>query len=97
MINSFEEFEETLEKTEPPLDWPIPLRALWYDARDDWHSAHDLVDQLSGPIAKWVHAYLHRKEGDNWNAGYWYRQAGKPFCKLSLKEEAKALVLNFRD
>ncbi|MBC29275.1 MAG: hypothetical protein CMH48_00375 [Muricauda sp.] len=86
------EFQETLVWPAPPEKWPVALRALWFDAKGDWHAAHDLVDQLSDAMAKWVHAYLHRKEGDEWNARYWYRKAGKPFPEISLEEELKVLV-----
>lgn len=95
MIASFEEFKDTLEHRQPPENWPVSLQALGYDYKGDWQTAHELVDQLGDPMAKWVHAYLHRKEGDEWNAGYWYRQAGKAFCELSLGEELEALVLQF--
>lgn len=92
MPHSFAEFQETLDLSAPPKAWPEALQALWYDAKGEWHAAHELVDQLTDPMAKWVHAYLHRKEGDEWNASYWYRQAGKPFPKMSLEEELKVLV-----
>lgn len=88
----YKAFRQTLDKQEQPPDWPVTLRALWYDAKGDWHSSHDLVDQLTEPMAKWIHAYLHRKEGDDWNARYWYRQAGKPFPEMSLDKELKQLV-----
>jgi len=67
-------------------------KALWWDAKGDWEKAHDLVDGAAMPMAKWVHAYLHRKEGDEWNAGYWYRLAGKPFFNGTLDKEWEALV-----
>lgn len=95
MINSYQEFENTIQNGKPPEQWPIALQSLWYDAKGDWHTAHDMVDQLNDSKAKAIHAYLHRKEGDEWNAGYWYRQAGKPFCKLSLDEEFQTLVSEF--
>jgi hypothetical protein len=61
----------------PPVE-AAPLRALWFDAKGDWDRAHKCVDELADPDSMWVHAYLHRKEGDAWNAGYWYRRAGRP-------------------
>ena len=90
--NNFSEFETTLGLDEPPKEWPVELRSLWYDAKGDWHAAHGLVDHLNNTMAKWVHAYLHRKEGDEWNAGYWYRQAGRPFCTHTLNHELQQLV-----
>ncbi len=89
---NYTEFKATLKNNEPPNDYSDALVALWYDAQGNWHSAHELVDGKSDSNSKWIHAYLHRKEGDDWNAGYWYRQAGKPFSKLTLEEEHRELV-----
>ena len=63
------------------------LRALWLDARGDWDGAHDAAQADEGGAGDWVHAYLHRKEGDAGNAAYWYRRARKPVCRASLDEE----------
>ncbi|WP_370690548.1 hypothetical protein [Algoriphagus sp.] len=71
------------------------LLALWYDGKGDWKSAHDQVDHLSGKSAARVHAYLHRKEGDLWNADYWYSKAGEKRPILSLEEEWRDLVEKF--
>ncbi len=90
--SDFVEFQETLHLNVPSNTWPVVLQALWHDANGDWYAAHHLVDQLTDPMAKWVHAYLHRKEGDEWNAGYWYRQAGRPFPTMGFDEELKMLV-----
>ena len=75
-----------------PLASP-PLRALWLDARGDWRAAHQCVDELSDPDAMWVHAHLHRKEGDATNAGYWYARAGHAPCVAPLAEEWRAILL----
>ncbi len=88
----YAEFEATLKKSQPQESWPVALQALWWDAKGAWNTAHNLVDHQETTMGMWVHAYLHRKEGDEWNAGYWYRRAGKPFCKLSLAEEWRQLV-----
>jgi len=69
-----------------------PLRALWLDARGDWDGAHRCVDQLADADAMWVHAYLHRREGDLWNARYWYRRAGRPELEGSLAAEWAAIA-----
>lgn len=61
--------------------------ALEKDRMGDWSAAHDIVDGLNSSDAAWVHAYLHRKEGDQWNAEYWYGRAGKPVCTSTLQEE----------
>ncbi len=71
------------------------LLALWFDGHGDWTSAHAQVDQLSGKAAARIHAYLHRKEGDQWNADYWYSKSGEKRLQLSLDEEWEVLVERF--
>lgn len=71
------------------------LLALWYDGHGDWEKSHDQVDQLSGKSAARIHAYLHRKEGDQWNADYWYKRAGEKLPNLVLEEEWADLVCRF--
>ena len=67
--------------------WNPYLKALFWDKQGDWEKAHELVQDSSEASAAWIHAYLHRKEGDDANAGYWYKKAGKPFFNGSLTEE----------
>ena len=88
------ELRATLAEPEPPRSLSALLVALWWDAKGDWSQAHNLADEvgnLSDPAgsrdAAWVHAYLHRKEGDPGNAGYWYRQAGRAHSQASLDAE----------
>lgn len=71
------------------------LKALWYDGKGDWKLAHDQVDHLTSKSASRIHAYLHRKEGDIWNADYWYSKAGEKRPDLSLEEEWEDLVGRF--
>jgi hypothetical protein len=71
----------------PPAGASTPLAALWHVAQGDWQKAHALVDHEEGAAAAWVHAHLHRVEGDHGNAGYWYRRAGKPATSAPLGEE----------
>tara|TARA_R110002020_G_scaffold11317_1_gene42674 strand:+ start:312 stop:605 length:294 start_codon:yes stop_codon:yes gene_type:complete len=71
------------------------LKALWYDGNGYWEKAHDQVDSLDGKDAASVHAYLHRKEGDQWNADYWYRRAGANRPDATLKEEWLTLLSKF--
>lgn len=78
----------------PPTGSPL-LVALWHDARGDWEAAHNIAQDIHSWEGSWVHAYLHRKEGDQWNAGYWYRQAGRPVCTNSLEQEWEALAVYF--
>jgi hypothetical protein len=77
--------------------WNQWILALWYDAKGDWKKAHEMVDGPEDLISAHVHAYLHRKEGDEWNAGYWYRRAGKPVFKGSLEAEWQELVNDYFD
>ncbi len=88
-------FQETLTWEAPDAKLSTVLKSLWYDAKGDWEKAHDLVDGLPGSDAAWVHAYLHRKEGDVWNADYWYARAKKTRPSYSLEEEWANLVVHF--
>lgn len=74
------EFRFSLKESEPIADLPPLLQALWWDAKGDWQRAHQIAQDVETRDGAWVHAYLHRKEGDASNAGYWYRQASKPHC-----------------
>lgn len=87
-------FKSFLAANNPP-DLPPLLLALWHDAKGDWEAAHDIAQDIHTPEGSWLHAYLHRKEGDQWNAGYWYRQAGKPMPSGSLDAEWEQLVRAF--
>jgi len=69
-----------------------PMAALWWDAKGKWSSAHALVDELETTEGMAVHAYLHRKEGEAWNADYWYKRAGRRFHRERLEDEWVALV-----
>ena len=72
-------FRESLKADKPPGGLSRPLEALWHAGRGDWDAAHKLVQQDEGePKHDWVHAHLHRVEGDLSNAGYWYRRAQQP-------------------
>lgn len=89
-------FKESLSGNEPLQNSSVYLKALWYDARGDWDKAHQLIQDIEDKDAAWIHAYLHRKEGDIGNADYWYQRAGKKRSLASLKQEweeiAAALV-----
>lgn len=69
--------------------FPPAVRALWHDARGQWDEAHRLAQQDAGVEGDWVHAYLHRKEGDLSNAAYWYRRAGRPLPAQDVTLEAE--------
>jgi hypothetical protein len=87
-----EDFRASLGQDQPPGELTGPLAALWWDAKGDWARAHALVDDLETQDGMAVHAYLHRKEGEAWNADYWYQRAGRRFCRARLEEEWEALV-----
>jgi hypothetical protein len=92
-MTTLTEFKTSLQTAQPTGHYSASLKALWYDAKGEWQRAHAQVDQLSDPQSAWVHAYLHRKEGDIGNADYWYRRAGKTRPNISLDEEWEQLVL----
>lgn len=73
----------------------ILIKALWFEKKGDWNRAHLIVQDIDSADAAWIHAYLHRKEGDEWNAKYWYRNASKEFPKISLDEEWEKLSIHF--
>ena len=93
---TFDELQASLSAPAPPAGLPALLRALWHDARGDWDEAHRIAQDVDTADGAWVHAYLHRKEGDAGNAAYWYRRAGKPPATGSLPDEwnriARALL-----
>ena len=89
---NLEEFRQSLTADQPPDDLNLPLAALWWDAKGDWGKAHESAQQDEGPAGAWVHAYLHRKEGDLSNAGYWYHRAGKAQANVSLDQEWAEIV-----
>lgn len=91
---TFDEFKRTLQAKQPPDGGNI-LQALWYDARDNWNKAHELVQDLDTNEAAWIHAYLHRKEGDLSNAQYWYRRAGQSMPQGSLEQEWEMIARRF--
>jgi hypothetical protein len=89
---TFEEFNQTLEQSAAPAMQSQALQALWWDARGDWDKAHELAQAQDDAAGAWVHAYLHRKEGDIGNAGYWYRRAGRPAQSTALKDEWEVIA-----
>lgn len=92
---TYEQFSDTLTHNTPPQQLPVLLKALWYDKNGDWEAAHNIAQSKEGTQEyDHLHAYLHRVEGDTWNAGYWYRRAGVEVFKGSLQDEWKALVLS---
>ena len=93
----FESFKQSIHDKTPPAGLSAYLLAMWYDGKGDWRQAHELVDSLEDSAACWVHAYLHRKEGDLANADYWYRRAQKKRPSVSLAEEWEMIVKGLPD
>ncbi len=85
-------FTNSLTENNPPSGLSDYLIALWYDGKGEWETAHTLINDKVDRESAWVHAYLHRKEGDSFNAAYWYRKAGKAICEKSLEAEWEILV-----
>jgi hypothetical protein len=89
----YHDFTDSLEQASCPLGLDPCLQALWHDAQGDWTTAHEIVQAINGQTAARIHAYLHRKEGDDWNSRYWHRHAGTAFPEgLSLEAEREGLV-----
>lgn len=89
-------FTDSLKNQEPPKGISEIALALWYDAKGDWEAAHNIAQAQEG-VRDYdlLHAYLHRKEGDEWNAKYWYARAKSKKPKVSLDEEWEELVTYF--
>src|SRR4051794_40283640 len=90
---TLEEFRASLTGPLPPPALDLALQALWWDAHGNWDRAHACAQvNEADPSAAWVHAYLHRKEGDLANAAYWYRRAGRPAAQHELEAEWVAIA-----
>lgn len=86
------EFRASMSGAAPAPQLDAPLAALWWTAKGGWDQAHKIVQDEATADAAWVHAYLHRVEGDSANAGYWYRRAAKPVAAGSLETEWERMV-----
>ncbi len=85
-------FKASLADQEPPRAIALPLQALWWAAKGDWNKAHAIAQSDESADAAWVHAYLHRVEGDRANARYWYAQAGRPPATAGIEAEWGAIA-----
>jgi hypothetical protein len=81
------EFKSSLNNASPPQGISALLEAMWYDGKGDWEASHNIAQHITTKDGSWIHAYLHRKEGDNGNAGYWYARAGRKFPSIGVEEE----------
>ena len=91
----FQGFKHSLEDRSIPDELTRYLQALWYAGKNNWEQAHLIAQDIDDAGGSWIHAYLHRWEGDKWNAGYWYRKADRAFPDYSLEKEWEILVKHF--
>lgn len=89
---TFDQYRASLAHSKPPAGLSPLLQALWFDAKGDWNQAHQIAQDISSRDGSWVHAFLHRKEGDLSNASYWYHQANRSVPSLSLEQEWESIV-----
>ena len=89
---NIEDFKQSLEADNMPPDLSLPVQAMWFAGKNQWEQSHDIAQDLHTVTGSWIHAYLHRVEGDAGNAGYWYRKAGKTYPIESLAEEWETIV-----
>src|SRR6185437_16274683 len=89
---TFDEYKASLAGELPPKGITSGLAALWYAGKDSWEQAHAIAQDVPTREGSWVHAYLHRVEGDQWNANYWYNRAGKTMPAVSLEQEWEDIV-----
>jgi hypothetical protein len=90
----YSSFNHTLDMGAPPEEFNQELKALWWERKNYWEKAHEIVQDDPGKDAAWVHAYLHRKEGDIQNASYWYGKAGKEMPDAELNDEFKTILVS---
>jgi len=90
-----QDFRESTSEAQPPAGLSPALQALWWDVKGDWHKAHERAQERDDAAGMRVHAYLHRKEGDQANAGYWYRRSGAVPAVSTLDEEWEVLARTF--
>lgn len=89
---NYDQFYASITEPAPPQNISVYLQALWYDGKGDWDASHETIQDLPDKTASWIHAYLHRKEGDTFNANYWYNKASKRMPGYSLDQEWEEIV-----
>jgi hypothetical protein len=88
----YSHFNYSLDMGHPPEEFSEELKAMWYDRKGDWETAHTIVQDMESKNSAWVHAYLHRKEGDKQNAAFWYNRAGKTMKDIDLNDESRDII-----
>ena len=83
---TLQSFYDDLKNNLPDENLSPYLKALWYDGKGNWDKAHEIAQDTGDKYGAWIHAYLHRKEGDLGNASFWYRRANTQMPKKSLEE-----------
>jgi hypothetical protein len=94
-VEAVARFWQSTKEPLPPGEWSLALQSLWHAARGDWDAAHEIAQALPGAEGAWIHAHLHRQEGDLGNAAYWYRQAQRAMPTTPLAEERETLIEHF--
>lgn len=89
---NFEEFKVSLSSQQPPEKISSYLKALWYAGKNDWDASHNIAQDIHDKTGSWIHAYLHRVEGDTFNANYWYNKASRRMPGYSLQQEWEEIV-----
>jgi hypothetical protein len=89
---NFETYRASLKSAAPPAESNVYLQSLWHDAKGDWETSHTIIQDVNDKTAAWIHAYLHRKEGDVFNANYWYNKAGRRMPGYTLEKEWEEIV-----
>ena len=89
---TFDQFNQSLQQQEPPEALNTWQKAMWFAGKDQWTAAHELIQDLPDRTSAHIHAYLHRVEGDQWNADYWYSKAGRKRPGQSLAQEWEAIT-----
>ncbi|CAH1000577.1 hypothetical protein LEM8419_01711 [Neolewinella maritima] len=90
-----QEFDASLREATPPTSFGLELTSLWWISNNQWERAHTLIDDAIGPDRAWVHGYLHRIEGDEPNARYWYQRSGRDAPDYGLSKERDLLLEYF--
>lgn len=85
------EFKQSIKNNNKPQGLNSYLNAMFEDALGNWEKAHEIAQDIPDPMGSLIHAYLHRKEGDNWNANYWYSRAGREMPKMNLEQEWESI------